>query len=68
MNEKKWKEIEKKIDEHIKKKNAHVTAQYKVSSKAGRKAGLEADTKLRKLFSDLEIDPTEYARRKLGLA
>lgn len=67
MNIMKLEKIIKKIDKQIKENNAHVTAMYKVNRNAGKKAALEADAKLIQLFKDLDINPSEYARRKLGL-
>jgi hypothetical protein len=36
-----------------------------VSKEAGKRAGLEADAKLKKLFTDLKVDPAEYAQQKM---
>lgn len=66
MDIKKIEEILEKIDKQIKENNAHVTAMWRVSSEAGKKASFEATAKLEKLFKDLDINPAEYARRKLA--
>lgn len=62
----KFEEISKKIDKQIKENNAHVTAMFRVSHKDGSKAAFEAQAKLTKLFKDLDINPSEWARRKLA--
>ena len=62
----KLEEILEKIDKQIKENNAHVTAMFRVSHKDGSKAAFEATAKLEKLFKDLDINPSEYARRKLA--
>ena len=59
--------ITAQIEEQIRKKNHHVTAMYKVSFEAGKKAAIEGDEKLRKLFDELGVNPTEWARWKLGI-
>lgn len=67
-----WKEVVeiperfmKKIDKQIKENNKSVTMMFKVSKEEGRKAGLEADAKLKKLFKDLRVNSAEYAEQKI---